>query len=302
LDVPVTETVKETRWGFEEGDEIVPGRYALDKLGGGYQYEAYLAWDDHLFSLVVVKLVRPHLVEDEHALRTLAREGEVLEGLDHPVIVRSFGAVLEGPRPHIVLEHLEGNTLSHAIKKMGPLAPDQLLPLAYQICSALQYLANMEMVHLDVKPRNVVMTAPPRLIDLSVARSVQAAAQMTSPVGTDAYMAPEQCDPSRAVVGPAADVFGLGATLYHAVSGDVPFPRPDGHDPGDPLQRFPQLLEPPFPLPDDLSPGMARLVMRCLEADPSARPTPGELAGELDALIQELPRRRILGRARPKIF
>jgi len=298
----VSDHTEDTRWGFEEGDEIVPGRFALEKLGGGYQYEAYLAWDDHLFSLVVVKLVRPHLVEDEHAIRSLAREAEILETLNHPVIVRSFGAVLERPRPHLVLEHLEGNTLSHAIKKMGPLAPDQLLPLAYQVCSALQYLANMEMVHLDVKPRNIVMTAPPRLIDLSVARSIEAAARITGPIGTDAYMAPEQCDPSLAAVGPAVDVFGLGATLYHAVSGEVPFPRPKDHDASDPAQRFPQLVEPPFPLPDEVPAQISDLVMRCMAGPPAARPTAADVAAELDALILELPRRRILGRARPKIF
>lgn len=69
-------------------------------LGGGSRYEVYLVWDDHLFALAVAKLVRPNLVEKEVVLRELREEAEALERLAHPVIVRGFDAVLEGPRPH----------------------------------------------------------------------------------------------------------------------------------------------------------------------------------------------------------
>ena len=102
---------EESRWGFEQGDEIAPGRSAIKLLGGGYRYEAYLAWSERLRSLVVTKVVRPGLVEDERTLRGLADEVEFLERLSHPVLVRSFGHELEGTRPHLVLEHLEGPRL-----------------------------------------------------------------------------------------------------------------------------------------------------------------------------------------------
>ena len=111
------------------------------------------------------------------------------------------------------------------------------------------------MVHLDVKPDNIVMGAPPRLIDLSVARTVEAAARLRRPVGTDSYMAPEQCDPARGPVGPPADVFGLAATLYHAFAGVRPFARDGG-------QRFPQLERDPAPLPRRVPRPLAALLGR----------------------------------------
>ena len=182
-------------WGFVEGDEIIPGRIALENLGGGWDFEVFLVWDDHLHSLVVAKVVRPNLVHDERILRSLAREAGLLERLAHPVIVRGFGATLDGDRPHLLLEHLEGVALSAAIRSAGRLDLHQLVPLAYQLASGLQYLANEQVVHLDVKPDNVILGVPPRLVDLSIARTVEDAARLRSPVGTDAFMAPEQVRP-----------------------------------------------------------------------------------------------------------
>src|SRR5918997_2473880 len=95
----VSETNAETRWGLAEGDEIAPGRHALRRLGGGHRYEAYLSFDDHLHAVVVVKLIRPHLVDDEHTLAGLRAEAQMLRRLSHPVILRAFDAVLGGPRP-----------------------------------------------------------------------------------------------------------------------------------------------------------------------------------------------------------
>lgn len=294
-----TEVAEE--WGLTEGTEIVPGRIALEPLGGGYDFEAYLAWDDHRYTLVVAKIVRPHLVDDEHTLRNLAREAGVLDGLSHPVIVRSFGAVLDGPRPHLVLEHLEGPTLASTIRRFGPLTLDQLLPLGFQLASALAYLRAVEVVHLDVKPRNVILGVPPRLIDFSVARGTGDAAGIRSAIGTDAYMAPEQCDPTLAPVGPAADVWGLGTTVFHAITGHVPFPVAEDHDTDDPRQRWPQLHADPYPLPEGTPPELDALVTDCLAYRPDERPDPQEIAMRLEPLLGDLTRGPILGRARPKL-
>src|SRR5262249_22861779 len=163
-----------------------------------------------------------------------------LARLAHPVLVRAFGADLEGRFPHLVLEHLEGPTLAELIQEHGTLALEQLLPLGLHVASALHYLAAEDILPLDGKPSNVVMGAPPRLIDLSVARTRAEAARLRAPLGTDAYMAPEQCTPDGRI-GPPADVFGLAATLHHAIAGAHPF-APDG-------QRFPQLRAAPGPLP-----------------------------------------------------
>ena len=291
-----------TRWDFEEGAEIVPGRYALRKLGGGYDYEAYLTWDDRLYSLVVAKCLRPHLVHDDHARKSMTREAEHLMRLNHPVVVRGFDAILDGDRPHLVMEHLEGPNLASLLRRYGPLPLEQLLPLSLQICSAIHYLGTEEIVHLDVKPRNIIMGAPPRLIDLSIARSFERAKRITGHVGTDAYMAPEQCDPTRATIGPAADVWGLGATLYHSVSGHVPFPRPGydrDRDEKDNDLRFPQLHKEPEPFDKKVPVQVAEPILACLAPDPAARPSIAEMVGAIEPLVAQLPTKPVLRRMRP---
>jgi eukaryotic-like serine/threonine-protein kinase len=289
-------------WALEEGEEIVPGRFALEELGGGDQYQAYLAWDERLASLVVAKLVRPHLVEDELVLKRLAREARLLRRLAHPVVVRGFDAVLDGRRPHVVMEHLEGPTLSSTIRRFGALSVDQLIPLAFQLASALWYLRNVEVVHLDVKPGNIILGVPPRLVDLSVARSFTRAREITSPIGTDAYMAPEQCDPALGVISSPADVWGLGATLHHAISGDVPFERGDEVDDDDSAARFPQLHDFPRLLPASCPTELETLVLDTLEPDPHARPAPADISAALEPLLGRLRYDKILGRSRPRIL
>jgi serine/threonine protein kinase len=293
--------VEREGWGLGEGEQIVPGRYALKAIGGGWDYEVFLAWDEHLHSLVVAKLVRPHLVSDQHTLRSLAREADLLDRLAHPVIVRGFGAELEGDRPHLVLEHLEGPTLAQVIRRTGPLALEQLVPLAFQLASALQYLSNERVLHLDVKPGNLILGAPPRLVDLSVARTVDAASRIRAPVGTDPYMAPEQCDPALAEIGPATDVWGMGATLFEAASGRVPFGRPEAFDRTDPRQRFPQLTDRAPRRLSDAPSALDEVVSACLTPEPEQRPTAGEAGDRLEPLLERIRPRRILGRRRPRL-
>lgn len=291
-----------TRWNLDEGEEIVPGRFALKRLGGGYDYEAYLAWDDHLYSLVVAKCLRPHLLDNGKARSAMEREAGHLLSLNHPVVVRGFTAVLDGPRPHLVMEHLEGPNLASLLKRYGPLQLEQLLPLTLQICAAVHYLGAEELVHLDIKPRNIIMGAPPRLIDLSVARTFKRAARITGHIGTDAYMAPEQCAPSRATIGHAADIWGLGATLHHALAGRVPFPRPGydkDRDSQDAAVRWPQLHRAPEPLPREVPSPLQDIVGRCLEPEPADRPTVPEIVEAIEPMIVALPTRPVLRRARP---
>jgi serine/threonine protein kinase len=265
-------------WRFKAGDEIAPGRRALKLLGGGDRYEAWVAWDERLHHPVVAKILRRHLVDDERARAAIAGEAEALAQLQHPVLVRSFGAALDVERPHLVLEFLDGPRLSTLIRKFGPLASEQLVPLARQVCSALAYMAGEGWVHLDVKPRNIVMTSSPRLIDLSVARRATDARQISKPVGTDAYMAPEQCDPSRFYeIGSPADVWGLGATLFEGLAARQAFPD-DGRG------LFPQLRIDPPPLPDKAPPALVDAVRACLTNDPAKRPT----AAALDEMLEPL--------------
>ncbi len=286
-------------WGLEEGDRVAERLTALAKLGGGHHCEAYLAWDDERRCTVVAKLLRPDRAADAHSLDGLRAEAEALAGLQHPVIVRGFGARLGGPRPHLLLEHLEGPRLSSLIRRSGPLAIEQLAPLATQLAAAIHYMHGRGWLHLDVKPANVIMGAPPRLIDLSVACRSAAAAALAGPVGTDSYMAPEQCLLDPAVpLGAPADVFGLGVTLYRAASGERPF-APGDADAADPEQRWPQLTSPPVPLQASLPRAAVEMIEACLRFDPAARPAPAELGGAFESLLASLPRPR-LGRLKPR--
>jgi eukaryotic-like serine/threonine-protein kinase len=251
-----------TGWNLHEGDEIAPGLRAARLLGGGRRYEAYLAWADHLRALVVVKVLRPG-----QELDGMRREAAMLDRLAHPMLLRSYGAVLDGERPHLVLEHIEGPRLSTLMRRYG-MSLEQLLPLALNLCSVLHYLAHERVVHLDVKPSNIIMGGEPRLIDLSIARRLDELGELRSPVGTDLWMAPEQRDVERfAEIGPAADVWGLGATLRAAMPARVPGP-------------------------------VNEAVAACLAPRPSDRPTADELARVLEPMVDALPAPR-LGRFRP---
>ena len=297
--VKPTPASAESGWGFAEGDEIAPGLSVLRRLGGGHRYEAYLAFSGELWTTCVVKVVRPHLAADEHTLSGLRSEIEMLDRLSHPVIVRAFDSQPEGKRPHVVLEHLEGPRLSTLLRKYGPLPAEQLVPLAVQLAAALHYLEGRGVIHLDVKPSNVIMGAPPRLIDLSVALEAADAATLTHSVGTDAYMAPEQCLPEElGPVGPPADVWGLGATLYRAISGEHAFGRP-AEQASEPLDRWPQLDGDPAPL-DGTDPALAAPILACLRRDPAARPSAREVAEALEPVLGALPKPR-LSRLKPRL-
>ena len=104
--------------------------------------------------LVVAKILRPGQVAEERALGELREEAEVLDALAHPVIVRGFDAVLEGPHPHVLLEHLEGPSLRRLVKRGGLLPLQQLLPLALHVAGALQYMEHR-------RARSSVPRAPP---------------------------------------------------------------------------------------------------------------------------------------------
>jgi serine/threonine protein kinase len=262
-------------WGFSEGDELAPGRTVLRRIGGGRRYEALLVWDEHRLAVLVAKVLRPDQARDARALQDLAHEAALLQRLAHPVVVRSFGAVLDGRFPHLVLEHLEGPTLDELLAREGPLALEQLLPLGLHVAAALHYLAAEQVVHLDVKPSNIVMGAPPRLIDLSVARTVEQAAEVRHAIGTDSYMAPEQRSPDGRL-GPPADVFGLAGTLCIALTGTKP---PS-------LERLPRRT------PRELT----AILRAGLDPDPASRPAAAEFAGALEPLVAALPRRMLLGR------
>lgn len=285
----------EESWGFAEGDAITDELTAMRLLGGGNAYEAYLAFCELTYSPVVVKVVRPDQVTDSSTLRGLRREASALAEVAHPAVVRALRHQADGERPHLVLEHLDGPRLSSLIRRYGPLQPQQYLPLGIEVASAVHYFGRLGLVHLDIKPSNVIMGAPAKLIDLSVMRSIESAAELRYPIGTDAYMAPEQTDPpATGVVTPAADVWGLGATLFHAVAGYRPFGEGDA-EADDVAERYPQVAGRPAELPDSTPADVATIVYACLDHDPAARPAPADIAEALQPVLEDQPRGRLGG-------
>ncbi|WP_262848884.1 serine/threonine-protein kinase [Mumia quercus] len=281
-------------WGLARGDAIAEDLIAMRLLGGGHAYEAYLAFDEILHAPVVVKVVRPDQVDDPVTLRGLEREADMLADLAHPAIVRRFGVQLDGARPHLILENLDGPRLSSLVRRHGALPVQQLLPLGLELASALHYLRVRDVVHLDVKPSNVIMGAPARLIDLSLARRTEAAARLDYVVGTDDYLAPEQADPQGyGVPSPASDVWGLGATLYHAACGYAPYERGERDDPLE--VRYPQLVSRPRRMPYFVPVEVAELVYTCMAPDPRHRPEPRDVALAIEPLMEAMPKARLSG-------
>lgn len=271
-------------WAFAPGDEIAPGRTVQSLLGGGARFEAYVAWNHRLMTPTVIKILRPDVIADGRARRSMAKEGAMLESLQHPGLTRLFAMDAEGERPFIEIEYVEGPRLSTLVRRHGRLNPEQAFPLGRQLAATLHFLHGEGYLHLDVKPSNVIMGPTPRLIDLSVARRVERAHLINGFVGTDAYMAPEQADPALwPMIGPKSDSWGLGATLYQAVAKRLPHSRGSHQASG--VHRFPQLVELPAPLdPMRHSPGLVKLIMDCLRREPDARPSVAELFDRLDEL------------------
>jgi serine/threonine protein kinase len=285
-----------TGWGLREGDAITEDLVAVRRLGGGATYEAYLAFDEVTWGPVVAKLVRPDLVEDASSLRGLRREAEALTTVNHPVVERALRWTDSGPRPHLVLENLDGPRLSTLVRRHGRLQPQQYLVLGIELASALHYLRRLGWVHLDVKPSNIIMGAPARLIDLSVARTVEDAARLKHVIGTDRYLAPEQADPGgrAGVPGPASDVWSLAAVLFEAVSGTRPFR--DGDPSAEvPHERHPQLVEGPATLPGDVPAPVREVVLAGLSPEPADRPLPHEVSEVLEPVLHGLPAPRLAG-------
>ncbi len=271
--VPERDTsIEAATWGLGRGAEIDESLAVLEPLGGGSRYEVFAAWDRALFCKAAVKVLRPDRLDNERSLASFEREAMMAEGLRHPNLVRLLRWSATPPRPYIVLEFISAPALGDLLDEVGSVNVPEILLLAIRMLSALHYLHERSLLHLDVKPSNVTTGDPPRLLDLSIAQFAPGPVRLRHAVGTPAYMAPEQCRCEH--VTPATDVFGLGATLYEALTGMAPFPEGDP-DAATPEERYPQLAQRPAPL-GEIMPGLPPLldefVMSCLSPDPARRP------------------------------
>ena len=255
--------------------ELLCGRYRLeDLLGQGGMADVYRATDTESGDAVAVKLVRS---SDPGLARRLAQEAKALSSLEHPGLVRLLDAGVHGEQAFLVMELVDGTTLSARLRK-GPLSASRTAVLGRTLADALAYVHRKGIVHRDVKPGNVLLGPGPRarLADFGIARLVdESSLTMTgTTLGTAAYMAPEQLE--HHAVGTAADVWSLGMILLECLTGKRVF---EGTAPEVVARR----LAGPVPLPPDLPAPWRLMFEGMLEHDPRQRPSAEQAAGLLSA-------------------
>jgi eukaryotic-like serine/threonine-protein kinase len=261
------------------GREIAPGTTILEHLHRSAGLDVYDAWNRPRGCRVIVKTPRPDRLRNPRTRTRLVREGQLLRRLTHPHIVRAY-EVHDGARPVIVMETLTGATLERLIGDAArPLGAAELANLGAHIAGALRHLHANGILHLDLKPANVVAEhGRAKLIDLSHARPP---GRMRAGNGTWCYMAPEQARGGE--IGPPADVWGLGIVLYSAaLRRNALAELADELDVDDPQlhARLPLLRRARPRLPAELS----ALVDACLEPLPGDRPALDDVLERLYAL------------------
>jgi serine/threonine protein kinase len=275
-------------WGppgspLARGDSLAPGYRVVDHLRRGSRLDVYDVWSEQRSCRCIAKTVRPERAADEHAVGWLRNEGVLLTQFAHPHLVRGYEIVqTEEPiRPAVITETLPGHTLSFLIEELGRLRPIDTAVLGIQLCSVLGYLHRRGWVHIDVKPSNVVEVGGRAvLLDLSLACRIGE----HSSAGTFDYLSPEQANGGEMT--PAADTWGLGITLYEALSGTTPWAEVSHRERSSGGTRYyPQRATAAAPLRTHrrLPAALSRTVDACLDPDPKSRPTVDEVSGRLIA-------------------
>jgi eukaryotic-like serine/threonine-protein kinase len=281
-----TQTQPEAGWEFAPGQPLVPGLLAWTRLGDGPRCETWLAWDVARWSPAAVKVPLPATLRAGRGVAALRPELEAAADLAHPGIQRLLDSSLEGPLPYMEFEYVEGPTLEAALEDEGPFHPIDVVLTGMQLTAALGYLHAGGLVHLDVKPGNVVLRDQrPVLIDFGFTSHAGSPPPPGRIRGTPAWMAPEQVQ--RAPAAPSMDLFALGALLYELATARPAF---EPADEGSELERWPQLRRDRDAqrqvLDGAVGPPLARLIGSLLELDPADRPASAtEVLGALDGAL-----------------
>lgn len=264
-------------------------RYVLhERLGGGGAGEVYAAHDSLLDRPVAVKLLHTHLLDDPEPVARFQAEARASASLCHSGVVTVFDAGRFGDgRPFLVMERIDGRSLAETLASDGPLEEDRVLDVGVRIAEGLECAHTAGVVHRDVKPSNVLLAADGRVLltDFGIARSLHSGdlTGVGNIVGTPAYLAPEVLRGERA--GPSADVYGLGLTLYEALTGRRPF---TGTSPMEIAIAHREQQPPPIRNANPrVSPETEAAILRALSKEPATRfPSAAAFADELRALLQ----------------
>src|SRR5215204_384665 len=268
-------------------DRYEPG----DLLGGGGMAEVYLAHDQVLGRDVALKILRGQYANEEGFVERFRREAKNAAALNHPNVVQVYdqGSTGDGTY-YIAMEYVPGVTLAERLKREGPLEPGEAAGVAARVAEALAVAHERGIIHRDIKPQNVLLTASggAKVADFGIARaaSAETVTETSLILGTASYMSPEQVRGER--VGPQSDLYSLGVVLYEMLTGRLP------HEASDPIATAMKHLERPAPHPRDANPVVPEeldaLVVRLLSKDPEERyPGAAELAEDLRRIRDGLP-------------
>jgi len=250
--------------------DMLGGRYRLeDRIAVGGMGEVWRATDTVLRRAIALKTLRADRAVDPQFRSRFQHEARAMAALHHPGIadVYDFGQE-PGDEAYLVMARINGQPLNERIAARGRLTAADTMSIVGQVAHALQAAHEAGIVHRDVKPGNIIVQPDGRavLVDFGIARSARSE-RLTGAgeiVGTAHYLAPEQV--SQRPVGPAADVYALGAVTYHCLAGHPPFL---GASPV--IVAVQHVSQEPPPLPEDLPPRVRALVATALAKDPAAR-------------------------------
>jgi tetratricopeptide (TPR) repeat protein len=269
----------------------IPGYQILGELGKGGMGVVYLARQVQLNRTVALKMIRSgeHAGADER-MRFLT-EAEVIAAIGHPGIVQIHEFGTHEDCPWFALEYCPGGSLAHKINRT-PLPPGEAASLVSQIAQAVQAAHEKGIIHRDLKPANVLMTAAgePRVTDFGLAKRVEGDSGLTQTgaiLGTPSYMAPEQAQGMK-TIGPAADVYALGAILYECLVGRPPFRAATTFDTI--IQVISDEPVPPQQLNALVPADLETICLKCLQKEPQRRYTSAAaLADDLRRFLQREP-------------
>jgi WD40 repeat protein/predicted Ser/Thr protein kinase len=271
---------------------LVPGYEVLEELGRGGMGVVYKARQLSLNRLTAVKMVLAGRHAGAHDLERFRAEAKAAAALKHPNIVQVYEIDQHDGSPFFSMEYVEGGTLKERTKGL-PWPVQESAQLVEKLARAVQYAHERGIVHRDLKPANILFTADgtPKITDFGLAKRLDNMGGQTRTgevMGTPGYMAPEQAMPSKQRIGPATDIYALGALLYELLTGRPPF---SSDTPFDLLRQVAQddpvsveRLRPT--VPRDLS----TITMKCLEKGPDKRyATANDLANDLARFLANEP-------------
>jgi serine/threonine-protein kinase len=272
------------------------GRYGdyelMEELGRGGMGVVYKARQVSLDRWVAVKkMIRGSVASPAEAVRFRA-EAESAAKLDHPNIVAVHEIGEWDGEPFFSMRYVEGVTLARRLAD-GPLEARAAAKLLADVCRAVAAAHRSGVLHRDLKPSNILIDGEgrPLVADFGLAKRVETKGDLTQTgavIGTPSYMSPEQASPKRGAIGPASDVYSLGAVLYHMLTGRPPFQAPSSMD------VLWMVLEqdpvPPQALNARVDPDLQMIALKCLEKTPALRYASADaLADDLDAYLANEP-------------